>query len=148
MARRSHSAAFAKHAFIRSLVSVLMRTERIFVAVVPLFLVLIRCVQSGTDDLKSCCVPDMCPHTRTIIDHLLPRAKGLAADGEERVRLQEARVVGLERKGQIAQCFHAVHPRHLDIENGKIGRRGLKTVERRSTVGIGCDPVAFGLERD
>lgn len=79
-----------------------MRTERIFVAVVPLFLVLIRCVQSGTDDLKSCCVPDMRPHTRTIIDHLLPRAKGLAADGEERVRLQEARVVGLERKGQIA----------------------------------------------
>jgi len=102
MARRSHSAAFAKHAFIRSLVSVLMRTERIFVAVVPLFLVLIRCVQSGTDDSKSCCVPDKRPHTRTIIDHLLPRAKGLAADGEERVRLQEARVVGLERKGQIA----------------------------------------------
>jgi hypothetical protein len=44
----------------------------------------------------------MHPHTRTIIDQMLPRAKGLAADGEERVRVQEARVAELERKGRIA----------------------------------------------
>ena len=33
---------------------------------------------------------------------MLPRAKGLAADGEERVRVQEARVAELERMGRIA----------------------------------------------
>ena len=44
----------------------------------------------------------MHPHTRTIIDRMLPRAKGLAADGEKRVCVQEARVAELERKGRIA----------------------------------------------
>jgi hypothetical protein len=40
-------------------------------------------------------------HTRTIIDELLPRARGLAAEAEERVRVQETRVAELERKGRI-----------------------------------------------
>ena len=40
------------------------------------------------------------------------------------------------------------HPRHLDIENGEIGRRRLKTVERRGAVGVSGDPVAFGFECD
>jgi hypothetical protein len=44
----------------------------------------------------------MHPHTRTIIDQTLPRAKDLAADGKERVRVQEARVAESERKGRIA----------------------------------------------
>src|SRR5580692_10342311 len=30
---------------------------------------------------------------------------------------------------QPTQSLHAVHARHLDIENGKIGRRSLETVE-------------------
>jgi hypothetical protein len=31
---------------------------------------------------------------------------------------------------QLAQCFHAVHSRHLDIKDGEIRRPGFKTVER------------------
>jgi hypothetical protein len=41
----------------------------------------------------------MHPHTRAIIDEMLPRAKAFVAAGEERVRAQETRVAELERKG-------------------------------------------------
>ena len=44
--------------------------------------------------------------------------------------------------------LHAVHARHLDVEDGEVRRRGLEAVERGGAVGIGHDPVAFGLERD
>jgi hypothetical protein len=49
---------------------------------------------------------------------------------------------------QAPQCLHTVHARHLDVEDGEVRWRGLETVERRSAVGIGHDPVAFRLERD
>ena len=44
--------------------------------------------------------------------------------------------------------LHAVHARHLDVEDREIRRRGLEAVQRRGAVGIGHDPVALGFERD
>lgn len=41
-------------------------------------------------------------HTKLIIDELLPRAKGLVADGERRLAAQEARVADLQRQGRHA----------------------------------------------
>src|SRR6478672_8490585 len=49
---------------------------------------------------------------------------------------------------QSPQSLHAVHARHLDVENGEVGRGCLETVERRSAVGICHDPITFGLECD
>ena len=43
--------------------------------------------------------------------------------------------------------LHAVHARHLDVEDGEIGRRGLEAVERGGAVGIGHDAIALGFER-
>ena len=48
---------------------------------------------------------------------------------------------------QPAQRLHAVHARHLDVEDGEIRRRGLETVERGGAVGIGHDAIALGFER-
>ena len=58
---------------------------------------------------------------------------------------EDDRQVGL--LAQAAQQFHAVHARHLDVEDGEVGRVGLEPVERRRAVGIGLDPVALGFER-
>src|ERR1700731_3678609 len=45
-----------------------------------------------------------------------------------------------------AEQFHAVHSRHLYIENRKIGRIALQIVERRRTIRISLDAIAFSLE--
>jgi hypothetical protein len=44
--------------------------------------------------------------------------------------------------------LHAVHARHLDVEDRKVRRRGAETVERRRTIRVGHDAIAFGFERD
>src|SRR5882757_11363537 len=49
---------------------------------------------------------------------------------------------------QAAQCFHAVHTRHLDVEDGEVGGRRLETIKRGSAVRIGHDAIALGLERN
>ena len=49
---------------------------------------------------------------------------------------------------QAAQQFHAVHARHLDVEDGEIRRGMLQPVEGRGPVRVGLDPVALGFERD
>src|SRR5947199_28157 len=49
---------------------------------------------------------------------------------------------------QPTQGLHAVHARHLDIEDGEVGRRCLEAVERRGAVGIGHDAISFRLERN
>jgi len=46
------------------------------------------------------------------------------------------------------KVLHPVHTRHLDVENGEIGRRRLEAVERGRAVGVGHDSVTFGLKRD
>src|ERR1700674_3947800 len=65
----------------------------------------------------------------------------LVLGGEE-----DHRQVGL--LAQAAEQLHAVHARHLDVEDGEVGRVGLEAVERRGAVGVGEDAVAFRLERD
>jgi hypothetical protein len=47
---------------------------------------------------------------------------------------------------QPAQSFHAVHARHLDVEDGKVRWRGLETVEGGGAIGVGHDPIALGFE--
>ena len=49
---------------------------------------------------------------------------------------------------QPPQRLHAVHARHLDVEDGKVRQRGLEAVERRGAVGVGRDAIAFRLESD
>jgi len=46
------------------------------------------------------------------------------------------------------QHLHAIHSRHLDIKNGEIRRGSLDAVEGGNAVGVGVDPMAFGLERN
>ena len=46
-----------------------------------------------------------------------------------------------------AQQLHAVHARHLDIEDAEIGRILGQRLERGRAVAVGPDLVAFGLER-
>src|SRR6185312_14223937 len=47
---------------------------------------------------------------------------------------------------QPPQRLHAVHARHLDVEDGKVRRRRLEAVEGGGAVGIGHDAVALRLE--
>jgi hypothetical protein len=54
----------------------------------------------------------------------------LVLGGEE-----DHRHVGL--LAQAAQQLHAVHARHLDVEDGEVGRVLRQPVERRGAVGIG-----------
>src|SRR5215472_2315955 len=49
---------------------------------------------------------------------------------------------------QTTERLHPVHARHLDVEDGEIGRRRLEPVERRGAIRVGHDPVTFSLERD
>ena len=65
----------------------------------------------------------------------------LVLGGEE-----DHRHVGL--LAQAAEQLHAVHARHLDVEDRKVRRRGAKTVQRRRSVRVGHDAIAFGFERD
>ena len=45
------------------------------------------------------------------------------------------------------QKLHAVHARHLDIEDAEIGRVFGQGFERRDAIAVGPDLVAFGFER-
>jgi len=47
---------------------------------------------------------------------------------------------------QALQQFQPIHARHLDIEDGKIRRTGLKPIERRDPVRVSHNAIAFGLE--
>src|SRR5580658_2649001 len=49
---------------------------------------------------------------------------------------------------QMAEQFPAVHPWHLDIENGDIDRLGLDAAQRLGAVIVAMDDEPFGLERD
>ena len=44
--------------------------------------------------------------------------------------------------------LHAVHARHLDVEDGEVRRVALEAVESGGAVGIGLHPIALGLQRD
>jgi hypothetical protein len=59
---------------------------------------------------------------------------------------EDHRQVGL--LPQTPEEFHAVHARHLDVEDREVGRLLAQAVERRGAVGVGLDAVALGLERD
>jgi hypothetical protein len=41
---------------------------------------------------------------------------------------------------------HAIHARHLDIQDGKIGWTRLETVKRRETIGISHDSKSPGFK--
>ena len=49
---------------------------------------------------------------------------------------------------QPAEQLHPVHPRHLDVEHGKVGRVVDQRLQRRLAVRIEAGDEAFGLERD
>ena len=44
--------------------------------------------------------------------------------------------------------FHAVHPRHLDIENRQVGGSVRQTVESRRAIRIGVDAIALRFQGD
>ena len=46
-----------------------------------------------------------------------------------------------------AQKLHAVHARHLDIEDAEIGRFFGQAFERGDAIAVGADLVALGFER-
>jgi hypothetical protein len=89
-------------------------------------------------------------HQETLRERFADEIVGAHLEAEQLVDLfvlggeEDHRHVGL--LAQPPQGFHPVHARHLDVENGEIGRRRLEAVKRRSAVGIGHDPVTFGLE--
>ncbi len=45
------------------------------------------------------------------------------------------------------QELHAVHARHLDIEDAEVGRRLVEPLERGRAVGIGLDLESLGFEQ-
>ena len=45
------------------------------------------------------------------------------------------------------QQLHAVHARHLDVEDGEVGRVRRKPVERGAAVIVGRDAIALRLQR-
>jgi len=47
---------------------------------------------------------------------------------------------------QTAQQFHAVHARHLDVEDGDVRRIGGKARQSRRAIRVGLDVIAFGLK--
>ena len=49
---------------------------------------------------------------------------------------------------QFAQQFHPVHPRHLDVEHGQIGRIFEQRLQSRFAIGIQPRRETFGLQRD
>jgi hypothetical protein len=49
---------------------------------------------------------------------------------------------------QPAQQFHAVHARHLDIENGKLRRTGQQSIQGGGAIGIGFNTIPFCFERN
>ena len=49
---------------------------------------------------------------------------------------------------QAAQKLHAVHPRHLDVEDSEIRRPRGEPLKRRGAISIGLDAIAFGFQGD
>ena len=49
---------------------------------------------------------------------------------------------------QPAEQLMPVHPRHLDVEHGEIGRILGQRLQRRLAIGVEPDGEALGLERD
>ena len=68
----------------------------------------------------------------------LPPGSGTA--GEE-----DHRHVG--RLAQATQRLHAIHARHLDIQDGEIWWARFEAVERGETIRVGHNPIALGLKR-
>src|ERR1700734_1277775 len=60
-------------------------------------------------------------------------------------RQENHRQIGL--LPQAPQKLHSVHARHLDVENGEVGRIGLHALERARAVGVSLHPISFRLER-
>ena len=54
----------------------------------------------------------------------------------------------LTRLPQILQQLHAVHARHLDVENGQVHRLLIDPPQCFLTVLIGADAITLGLQRD
>ncbi len=52
------------------------------------------------------------------------------------------------RLAQLGQELHAVHARHLDVEDGEIDGLGADRAQRLGAIGIAAHGEAFGLERD
>ena len=48
---------------------------------------------------------------------------------------------------QAAEQLHPVHPRHLDVEHGEVGRVLDERLQRRLAVRIEAGDEALGLER-
>ena len=53
----------------------------------------------------------------------------------------------LLRLANAVQEFHAVHARHLDVEDAEIGRRLVEAFQSRCTVIVGLDLKPFGFEQ-
>ena len=49
---------------------------------------------------------------------------------------------------QPAQQFHAIHARHLDVQDRQVRRPRAQPFERRNAVGVGLGPIAFRLQCD
>ena len=85
-------------------------------------------------------------------ERLLDEVVGAHLQAEQFVDLvvlggeEDDRQVGL--LAQPPQQLHAVHARHLDVEDGEVGHADLEAVERRGAVGVGLDAVALRFEGD
>ena len=53
----------------------------------------------------------------------------------------------LVRLADAVQQFHAVHARHLDVEDAEVGRRLGEPFQGRGAVVVGLDLEALGLEQ-
>jgi hypothetical protein len=83
---------------------------------------------------------------------LLDEIVGAHLEAEQLVDLvvlrgqEDHRQVGL--LAQAAQQLHAVHARHLDVEDGEVRRPRGQPLQRGGAVGVGFDAIAFRFQRD
>ncbi len=49
---------------------------------------------------------------------------------------------------ELAEQLHAVHARHLDVEDGEVGGMLGEPAQRLGAVGVGAHLETLGLERD
>ena len=89
---------------------------------------------------------------QTLRERLMDEVVGAHFEAEQFVDLLVLR--GEEDHWQIgflpqpAEQLHAVHARHLYVENGEVRRIGAQAVERGGAVGVGLDAVAFAFQGD
>ncbi len=89
---------------------------------------------------------------QTLRERLLDEVVGTHLQAEQLVDLvvlggqEDHRQVGL--LAQPAQKLHAVHARHLDVEDGEVWRTRRQAFQRRGTVGVGLDPISFRFQCD